>query len=414
MEELLVGQGIPVDTAKKYIQLLVENDIDSVVYADLSHDLLKDIGITSAGHRLKLLKIKEDVAKITAPSPPAVVSQVTDTFEYNEVKDRVEKFIQLDHNKTLTVTKIEKIINTELEKKYNERKLQLKKPNNTSLKFHGTSNEACTGIIEHGFRLPGKPGMFGFGIYFATDSSKSDQYTNNSHQMLLCEVAVGHYWEVAQAYTELTYNDVLSRGYDSVYAPRGTKGTGGVKYDEFIVYHTDQAIPRYKITYITKEAQSERQNILERSFEGPIKIQNSKIIDASVGDSNSERVAGWARYIKQMEENQVTRAFICAAGSKTNPDGQIWASSVGLDKEVSKEDRLTLIALFSGGPLDAVYMSGVKLGVKTFKVVEGDSTRPCFLGSLGGIKWGCFKCKECMVFGYYLNNSALDVMSQLS
>lgn len=44
--------------------------------------------------------------------------------------------------------------------------------------------------------------------------------------------------------------DILkSEHYDSVFAKRGTRQTGGVLYDEFVVYRTSQALPKYIVHY---------------------------------------------------------------------------------------------------------------------------------------------------------------------
>jgi len=94
--------------------------------------------------------------------------------------------------------------------------------------------------------------MFGKGIYFATDSSKSAQYTKSSDKLLLCNVAIGNYKTVNSADKNIAYETLISEGYDSVYAPRDTKTSGGVLYDEFVVYHPHQAIPKYVITFITE------------------------------------------------------------------------------------------------------------------------------------------------------------------
>ena len=73
------------------------------------------------------------------------------------------------------------------------------------LKFHGTSDEGVEGITRDGFRI-GKPGMYGAGIYFATDSSKSSQaiYTKGSNKLLLCKVFLGQAKTVSKADSSLT------------------------------------------------------------------------------------------------------------------------------------------------------------------------------------------------------------------
>ena len=94
---------------------------------------------------------------------------------------------------------------------------------------------------------PGKrPGMYGQGIYFATDSSKSAQtiYTDGSNKLLLCDVLLGRSMTAEKGDSTLNGDYIRKRGFDSVYAPRGTKATGGVDNDEFVIYHPDQALPR--------------------------------------------------------------------------------------------------------------------------------------------------------------------------
>ena len=49
-------------------------------------------------------------------------------------------------------------------------------PDFSALKFHGTDASAVEAIIKDGFKLPEQVGMFGKGIYFATDSSKSGKF----------------------------------------------------------------------------------------------------------------------------------------------------------------------------------------------------------------------------------------------
>jgi hypothetical protein len=66
-------------------------------------------------------------------------------------------------------------------------------------KFHGSDPIGSENIPKTGFLAPqppkpGKPpGMYGQGIYFATDSSKSAQeiYTGGSNKLLLCVVLLG-------------------------------------------------------------------------------------------------------------------------------------------------------------------------------------------------------------------------------
>lgn len=195
------------------------------------------------------------------------LSSVTDILEYNSIKDNVERFIQPDHGKFLNVISIDKIINLKLEEKFLKRQKTMigYSQETTKLKFHGTNEDALMKIIEEGFQLPKVEGMYGLGIYFATDSSKSAQYVGEKCKLLLCEVALGKSIVFKSANHSLNLEILTKMGYDSVYAPRNTQDTSGVKFDEFIIYHPYQAIPRYLIHYSEKKIDQKSNFVLEGS-----------------------------------------------------------------------------------------------------------------------------------------------------
>lgn len=99
-----------------------------------------------------------------------------------------------DHNWNPKVVKIEKVFNKDLEYRFRKAKISAFSPY-SDLKFHGTSQSSIDNIVKDGFKLPQKAGMFGKGIYFATNSSKSAQeiYTKGSQKLLLCKVLLGKY-----------------------------------------------------------------------------------------------------------------------------------------------------------------------------------------------------------------------------
>ena len=172
--------------------------------------------------------------------------------EYFSIEDKVKRYVQPGHNWFPRVTRIEKLTSLELEIGWLEAKTKLFDPTRCDLKFHGTTVEACNNIIKSGFKLPSATGqMFGPGIYFASDSSKSAQevYTKGSNMLLVCEVLLGKAKTVDKACTWMTSKKLSDEGYDSLFAKRGTKETGGVLYDEFVVFNPKQAIPRYVIHY---------------------------------------------------------------------------------------------------------------------------------------------------------------------
>ena len=173
---------------------------------------------------------------------------------YNKLKDMVNKYIQADHKWKPMVTKIEEVINHKLELGWRESKLSMFDPTYSDLKFHGTSAEAIDAIIESGFILPKTAGMYGKGVYFATDSSKSAQkiYTKGSNMLLVCDVLLGKPLIVEKADHNLSENALKKKYCDSVYARRDTNNQGGVKFDEFIIYNPKRALPKYIIHYLSE------------------------------------------------------------------------------------------------------------------------------------------------------------------
>ena len=150
------------------------------------------------------------------------------------------------HNTNLKVVKIEKVVNEKLELAF-EKAVTQGSGTRVVQKFHGTSDEAVESIIKDGFRMPAHPGMYGRGIYFATDSTKSAQYSGNSNKLLLCKVHLGKSRVEKRANSDLCKQKVKGEGFDSVFAPRGS----AVINDEFIVYDSAQAVVEYIIHYQT-------------------------------------------------------------------------------------------------------------------------------------------------------------------
>jgi len=175
--------------------------------------------------------------------------------EYWEVHDKVMKYIVPQHNWCPHVTNIYRVYNPSQRKAFCEVALELFDPSNKMLKFHGCSREAAESIMRKGFRLPDHwDNMYGKGVYFASDSSKSAReiYTKGSNMLLLCDVLLGKCWTVNKGGGEMKKVErrtLRRKGFDSVFAPRGTRQTGGVENDEYIVYDPRQALVKYIIHY---------------------------------------------------------------------------------------------------------------------------------------------------------------------
>src|SRR5262249_14841750 len=115
--------------------------------------------------------------------------------------------------------------------------------------FHGTKNCNMIGILSRGLliapkNVPVTGYMFGKGVYFADQSSKSAQYSlmwaNNQKPfgyLFLADVALGR----IKKETAPQYREEVPDGFDSV---QGCKGPHLI-HNEFIIYRTAQCTLRY-------------------------------------------------------------------------------------------------------------------------------------------------------------------------
>ena len=121
---------------------------------------------------------------------------------------------------------------------------------NMKMLFHGTRTSNLVGLLSRGFLIkpPGVPltgSMFGNGIYFADQSTKSIQYCSGGRfsrekwptYLILAEVKLGRIKEERRAQS---YNRP-PRGYNSV---MGVKGPS-LLHNEYIIYDPIQADIRY-------------------------------------------------------------------------------------------------------------------------------------------------------------------------
>lgn len=123
--------------------------------------------------------------------------------------------------------------------------------------FHGSRNANIVGIMSKGLlmRPPGvviTGSMFGNGIYFADQSSKSTQYsmggwsgTKNRHNnayLFLADVALGRVMKYSTAQSHLSS---APRGYHSVMGEKGSH----LLHNEFIIYSIRQHRLRYLVDF---------------------------------------------------------------------------------------------------------------------------------------------------------------------
>ncbi|PAA79664.1 hypothetical protein BOX15_Mlig034564g1 [Macrostomum lignano] len=173
------------------------------------------------------------------------------SLEYIQVLDRVTRYVKPEHNIKVRILTIEKIENPVLDRRvYHVYDQLVKKNSEPLLLIHGTTGDKAERIIQEGFQV-GTGGMYGAGIYFATDTSKSAQYAIDSRvkTLLLCNVVLGKYMVCDAPRNDLNLQTVVAAGFDSVFAKRNSRRTGGVLNDEYIVYRPEQASPRYLVKF---------------------------------------------------------------------------------------------------------------------------------------------------------------------
>lgn len=188
--------------------------------------------------------------------------------EFQMVEDKMQSTIREHRNNAgglfsrYHIVKVEKIRNRRLWERYNHQKKEVGKDNagaspNERMLFHGSP--FINAIIHKGFdeRHANIDGMFGAGIYFAENSSKSNQYVYGEtgcplhkdkscyvchRQLILCRVALGksflQYSAKKMAHAPPGHHSVVGR-----------PSVGGLAFAEYVVYRGEQAYPEYLITY---------------------------------------------------------------------------------------------------------------------------------------------------------------------
>lgn len=249
------------------------------VLVEMGHDELKDIGISAYGHRHKILKRIERLSLLYGPANfggvPAVqgtmlIDLCIDDPEYISVEEQMQSSIR-EHKDNCggqfiryNIVKIQKIRNKKLLERYQHQRKEVGEENhgqeNERLLFHGSL--FINSIVHKGFdeRHAYIGGMFGAGIYFAENSSKSNQYVYGigggmgcpvhkdkscyicHRQMLLCRVTLGksflQFSAMKMAHAPPGHHSVIGR-----------PSAGGLTYAEYVVYRGEQAYPEFLITY---------------------------------------------------------------------------------------------------------------------------------------------------------------------
>uniref|UniRef100_A0A8C4F1W5 Poly [ADP-ribose] polymerase n=1 Tax=Dicentrarchus labrax TaxID=13489 RepID=A0A8C4F1W5_DICLA len=288
-------RGLSSDTALTYCkkkQLItylekglfaVSGQISLDVLADMGHEELKEIGINAYGHRHKLIKGIERLLGGQQGGNPyltfhcssqgtVLIDLAPDDKEFQSVEEELQSTIREHRDggnaggvfSRYNIIKIQKVVNKKLRERYAHRQKEIADENhnhhNERMLFHGSP--FINAIIHKGFdeRHAYIGGMFGAGIYFAENSSKSNQYVYGigggtgcpthkdrscyvcHRQMLFCRVTLGksflQFSAMKMAHAPPGHHSVIGR-----------PSVNGLAYAEYVIYRGEQAYPEYLITY---------------------------------------------------------------------------------------------------------------------------------------------------------------------
>ena len=259
-----------------FAELFEKEHLTVDILSEMGHTGLKEIGVLTYGDRHRILKSVSDSCGTL--SPEIGVDDYCTTFVQLDRRDRdfvsvstefVDSIREHKDNKgglfdTYEIVCIERVVNPRLWRRYLYRRNEIAESNhnhaNEQMLFHGSP--MIHAIVEGGFdeRHSYIGGMFGAGVYFAENSSKSNQYvfgigggdgcvdhTDRScyvceRQLLFCRVSLGKPYAIKSA-CRMAHSPP---GHHSVV---GRPSSCGLVYTEYVIYRGEQAYPEFRITY---------------------------------------------------------------------------------------------------------------------------------------------------------------------
>lgn len=252
------------------------------VLIEMGHKELKEVGINAYGHRHKIIKgVERLIAAQQGLNPYLTINSASGTIlidlspddkEFQSVEEEMQSTVREHRDgghaggifSRYNILKIQKVCNKKLWERYTHRRREVTEENhnhaNERMLFHGSL--FVNAIIHKGFdeRHAYIGGMFGAGIYFAENSSKSNQYVYGigggtgcpvhkdrscyicNRQLLFCRVTLGKSFLQFSA-MKMAHSPP---GHHSV---TGRPSVNGLALAEYVIYRGEQAYPEYLITY---------------------------------------------------------------------------------------------------------------------------------------------------------------------
>uniref|UniRef100_A0A4W5QW19 Poly [ADP-ribose] polymerase n=1 Tax=Hucho hucho TaxID=62062 RepID=A0A4W5QW19_9TELE len=253
------------------------------VLVEMGHKELKEIGINAYGHRHKIIKGVERLISgpqslnpyltlNTVNSGTILIDLASDDKEFQLVEEELQSTIREHRDGGLAggvfnrynIVKIQKVCNKKLWERYTHRRKEVSEENhnhsNERMLFHGSP--FVNAIIHKGFdeRHAYIGGMFGAGIYFAENSSKSNQYVYGIgggtgcplHKDRSCYVCQRHllFCRVTLGKSFLQFSAMkMAHSPPGHHSVTGRPSVNGLALAEYVIYRGEQAYPEYLITY---------------------------------------------------------------------------------------------------------------------------------------------------------------------
>ncbi|MBN3304408.1 TNKS2 protein, partial [Amia calva] len=253
------------------------------VLVEMGHRELKEIGINAYGHRHKVIKAVERLIAgqqslnpyltlNTANSGTILIDLATEDKEFQSVEEEMQSTIREHRDgghaggvfNRYNIVKIQKVCNKRLWERYTHRRKEVSEENhnhaNERMLFHGSP--FVNAIIHKGFdeRHAYIGGMFGAGIYFAENSSKSNQYVYGIgggtgcpvHKDRSCYICQRHllFCRVTLGKSFLQFSAMkMAHSPPGHHSVTGRPSVNGLALAEYVIYRGEQAYPEYLITY---------------------------------------------------------------------------------------------------------------------------------------------------------------------
>ncbi|XP_026133026.1 tankyrase-2 isoform X2 [Carassius auratus] len=281
--ELSISQFLHNLGLEHLLEIFDREQITLDVLVEMGHKELKEIGISAYGHRHKIIKGAERLISgpqslnpyltlNTTNSGTILIDLPPDDKEFQSVEEEMQSTIREHRDgghagglfNRYNIVKIQKVCNKKLWERYTHRRKEVSEENhnhsNERMLFHGSP--FVNAIIHKGFdeRHAYIGGMFGAGIYFAENSSKSNQYVYGigggtgcplhkdrscymcQRHLLFCRVTLGKSFLQFSA-MKMAHSPP---GHHSV---TGRPSVNGLALAEYVIYRGEQAYPEYLITY---------------------------------------------------------------------------------------------------------------------------------------------------------------------